>query len=149
MIYGKWRDPYDEEENLEYDILTSKDTSDGGPSMTLQAPAEEQDINVIMKRFGVKDGSKLPRWEDAQQMYGDFSQIPTDPVEAAEYLRQGQLQFAMLPAEIRRKFDSPEHMFNWLTQTSNHTEAIELGLLERRQEPPIPLVRVIPEPDAT
>lgn len=132
----KWRNPYDQVENLYYDEITAIDFTDD-PGLTLQAPAEEQDINVIMKRFGVKDGSRLPYWTDPGAIFGDFSEMPTDPVEAAEYLRQGQIGFAALPAEIRTRFEDGPQLYNWLQDGANTQEAIRLGLLAQ------------PEPDAT
>jgi len=133
----KWRNPYDTDENEYYDKLTQIDCT-GDPGMTLQAPTEEQDINVIMKRFGIKDGSVLPRWQDPQALYGDFTEIPTDPVEAAEYIRRGEVAFATLPATIRTRFDSGARLFNWLTDPKNEDEAVTLGILERKKTPPVP-----------
>lgn len=140
----KWRNPYDEDENRFYDDLTTIETP--GPSMTLQAPAEEQDINILMKRMGVKDGSRLPRWEDPSAIYGDFTELPSDPVEAAEFLRLGNNEFMMLPAEVRRNFDSAAHLYNWLQDSNNRDRAIEMGLLDKPQPTIIPQVRIIPEP---
>lgn len=129
----KWRNPYDEEENAAVNAATAIDFT-GDPGMTLQAPAEEQDINVIMKRFGVKDGSALPRWDTTGAMYGDVSGIPNDAVEAAEILRRGRVAFMTLPATVRREFDSPEHMHTWLQDPKNADRAIELGILEKRRQ---------------
>lgn len=126
-----WRKAYDRKANEYYDRTTALDCT-GDPGMTLQAPAEEQDINVIMKRFGVTDGSRIPRWVDREAMYGDFSDMPTDPVEAAEYIRRGNVAFAALPAEIRRNFDSGAHLYNWLGDENNREKATEMGLLAKK-----------------
>lgn len=134
----KWRNPYNQDENELYDEITAIDFT-GDPGMTLQAPAEEQDINIIMKRFGVKDGSKLPYWTDTKAVYGDFSELPADPVEAAEIFRQGQLQFATLPADIRRKFENGPELYNWLQDPRNGAEAVKLGLLTPRPAQPATL----------
>lgn len=125
----KWRNPYDEKENDKMDAATQIDFT-GDPGMTLQAPAEEQDINVIMKRFGITDGSRLPYWNDPNAIFGDFSELPTDPVEAQEMLRQGQLAFLRLPADVRKHFESGAHLYNWLQDPNNREEAIKMGLLE-------------------
>lgn len=108
------------------------------PGMTQQAPAEEQDINVIMKRFGVKDGSVLPRWEDPKAIYGDYSEMPSDRVEAQEYLRQGEVAFATLPADIRVRFQSGAKLHNWLYDPNNFDEAVKIGLLTQRPATPAP-----------
>jgi len=124
----KWRNPYDTVENAEYDIITSLDCSND-PGMTQQAPAEEQDINVIMRRFGIKDGSVRPFWTAPAEMYNDVSDVPNDPVEAQEYLRQGQLAFMRLPAEIRQRFDTGADFYRWMSDDRNLEEARSMGLL--------------------
>lgn len=133
MTKLKWRNPYDEDENALWDKNTEIIITD--PGMTLQAPADEQDINIIMKRFGVTDGSRLPYWTDPKAIFGDFSEIPADPVEAAEVLRTANLEYMKLPAEIRRRFDSAEHMATWLQEPTNVDDAIKLGLLEIQPPP--------------
>lgn len=127
----KWRNPYDQTENDYYDEITAIDCT-GDPGMTVQAPAEDLDINVIMKRFGVKDGSVLPYWTDPKAIYGDFTQMPEDPVEAQELLRQGELAFMRLPADIRQNFRSGAHLAEWLNDDTNIPEAIKIGLLDAR-----------------
>lgn len=132
-----WRNPYDQTENDYYDQITAKDYSKD-PGMTLQAPAEEQDINVIMKRFGVKDGSVLPRWQDPNALYGDFSEMPRDPVEATEYLRQGEVAFMTLPADVRTRFGSGAKLYEWMLDRRNAPEAVKLGLLREVKKEPAP-----------
>lgn len=134
----KWRNPYDEDENEYIALLTNIDCT-GDPGMTMQAPAEEQDINVIMKRFGIKDGSRVPYWTDPNAIYGDFSEMPLDPVEAAEILRRGEVEFMTLPANIRKNFDSGAELYNWMQDPKNTKEAVTLGLLEQRQPDPASL----------
>lgn len=133
----KWRNPYDADENYAMDIATAITITD--PSMTEQAPADEQDINIIMKRFGVKDGSKLPYWQDPQALFGDFSNMPKDAQEAAEMLRLANTEFLKLPADVRRRFDSGEHMMQWLSDPTNVDDAIKLGLLEVQPKAPATL----------
>lgn len=125
----KWRNPYDEA--TERPII-NREAIDftGDPGMTLQAPQEDTDLNVIMARFGLKDGSRIPRWQSPEAIYADFTDIPDNPVELAEALRQGELAFAQLPAQIRRQFDSGAQLYQWLHDPTNVPEAIKLGLLE-------------------
>lgn len=104
---------------------------EGDPGMTLQAPAEDADLNVIMKRFGVKDGAKLPRWTNANAMYGDVSDMPEDVTEIAETLRQGELAFKILPANIRNRFQTGTTLYEWLRNPANGEEAVQLGLLQK------------------
>lgn len=131
-----WRDQWN-------DPLTENDRNfsaidfTGDEGLTVQAPAEEQDINVIMKRFGVKDGSRLPYWTDPKAPYGDFSELPDNPVILAETLRQGELSFKALPADIRNRFGSGPQLYNWLQDENNHEEAVKMGLL-KKVDPPRP-----------
>lgn len=135
-------DPYDPDNNR---AETNKSALDceaaGDQGMTLQAPAEEHDINVIMKRFGVKDGSQLPYWPDPNAIYGDFSTMPDSPVEAAEILRQGELEFKLLPAEVRNRFESGAQLYHWLADPNHHEEAQQLGLLSKKAPEKALLVR--------
>lgn len=100
------------------------------PSMTLQEPADDADINVILKRMGVRDGSRLPYFPDANAIYGDISEMPTDPVVIAEIMRQAQLNFMLIPGDVRQKFANTEELYLYLRDPKNHKEAIELGLLQ-------------------
>lgn len=127
----QWRAQWDYQEDAIAREATDIDFT-GDPGKTLQAPAEEADINVIIKRFGVKDGSRLPKWQDQNSIYGDFSNFPTDPVEIAERLRQGDLAFKALPAELRNRFQSGPRLYNWLADPKNTEEAVTLGLFQKR-----------------
>lgn len=139
ITYRSSNDPI---ENAYYDESTGIDYT-GDPGKTLQAPAEEQDINVIMKRFGITDGSILPRWHDPHAIYGDFSDMPADPVEAHELLRLGEITFMTLPADIRQRFGTGAQLHNWLMDDKNTDEAIKLGLLAKNPTPPLPKVEVV------
>lgn len=110
----------------------------GDPGMTLQAPAEEANINVIMKRFGVTNGSVLPHWGPGEGIYDDISEFPDDPTELANILREGELRFIMLPSDIRDRFQTPAKLWDWINDAKNHEQAVELGLLKRleHESPP-------------
>lgn len=116
--------------------LTAIDCSDD-PGRTLQEPAEDADINILMKRMGVKDGSELPHFSNPKAMYGDFSDAPTEPQEIADILYQGQLAFMRIPAAIRQRYATPEDLFAWMSDDANYDEAVKLGLLAKK-EPPKP-----------
>lgn len=107
----------------------------GDPGKTLQEPKEDADINILMKRFGVKDGSALPYFTSPKAMYGvDFSEFPTDPQAIADMMHEGQLAFMRLPADLRQRYQTPEALFKFMEQPDNYEEAVKLGLLERRQK---------------
>lgn len=105
------------------------------PGLTLQEPAEDADINVLMKRMGVTDGSQLPYFPNPRALYGDFSEMPDDPVEMAELMRQGELAFMRIPAEVRQRYRNPQELFEWMENDDNYEEAVKLGLLEKKEAP--------------
>lgn len=107
----------------------------GDPGLTIQEPKEDSDINVLMKRMGVTDGSKLPRFENPMAIYGDFTELPDDPTEMANMMREGNLAFMRLPAELRKRYETPEKLFEFMNDDSNYEEAVKLGLLQKRPAP--------------
>lgn len=105
------------------------------PGRTLQEPAQDADINILMKRMGLKDGSALPHWDNPRLIYGDFSEWPTDPVEIADMMHNANLAFMRLPAAIRQRYSTPEELFRFMNDDANYDEAVKLGLLERKIPP--------------
>lgn len=103
------------------------------PGKTIQEPTEDADINILMARMGVKDGSALPHFQNAKALYGDFSEMPSDPVDLANMTRAGELAFMRLPANIRQRYQTPEQLFTFMNNNENYEEAVKLGLLEKRQ----------------
>lgn len=130
----KFRIRFDDAQDKKYGRLTAIDfTAD--PGRTIQEPKEDADINILMKRMGVKDGSALPHFSNPKAMYGDFSEMPSDPVEIAAMMRAGELAYLRLPAELRQRYQTPEQLFNFMNNNENYDEAVKLGLLEKREEP--------------
>ena len=134
----KFRPRYDEGDREAHDAITK--IEDFGPGRTLQEPAEDADINVLMARMGVKDGSQLPYFDNPRALYGDFSEMPTDPVELADILHQGELAFMRIPASVRQRYRTPEELFAWMEDSSNYDEAVKLGLLAPRPPKTTPVV---------
>lgn len=128
----KNRPRHNHKDEADYEDRTALDCT-GDPGMTLQEPAEDADINVLMKRMGVKDGSALPYFANPRALYGDLSEMPDDPVELAEIMRQGELAFMRIPASVRQRYRNPEELFAWMNDDSNYEEAVKLGLLERKE----------------
>lgn len=147
----KWRKQWDDIGNADAEAETLLIITD--PGMTLQAPAEEADINVIIKRFGITDGSApLPYWSSQAGLYGDISEFPQDPTEIANIMRDAELRFMALPGDVRQRFTTPQDLFEFLGDEKNADEARKLGLLkpiEPKPPEPEPMrVRVVPEPEA-
>lgn len=142
----KWRSQWADNDDEDKIAKTTALDFTGTTTIVDQEAAEDTDINVIMKRFGVKDGSALPYWDDPKGIYGDISQFPQDPTELANIMLEGQRRFMGLPANVRQRYPSPEALFEFLSNDDNHREARELGLLrpetieelEKKKEAPPP-----------
>lgn len=97
------------------------------PSLAVQAPKEECDINNIVKRY-LRTG-ELP--QVVQGVYADVSQL-SDLATAMEIVDQADAAFMALPAEIRREFDNdPRKLVEFAADPSNLERAYELGLAVR------------------
>lgn len=107
------RSPYN------YDVTAASNATaiaPGGPSLTVQAMAEDNDLNVLLKRFGVVD--HFPT-ETRPPMYGDFSHI-TDYRSALEALDRAEADFMNFPAYIRAQFDNnPQLMLEFAENPAN------------------------------
>jgi hypothetical protein len=131
----KFRPRHNDKDQEKWGAHTAIDFT-GDPGKTLQEPADDADINILMKRMGVTDGSQLPYFQNPRAMYGDFTEVPTDPTELANMVRAAELEFMMIPAEIRQRYRGPEDLFNYLNNPENYDEAVKLGLLAERETPP-------------
>jgi len=97
----------------------------GSVSRTEQHHAQGANINTIMARY--KKTGLIPQFAGAS--YGDFSGV-TDYQTALELVRQSQLEFERLPANIRRYFDDdPGKLLDFVADDANRAKAIELGLI--------------------
>lgn len=108
--------------------------------MTLQGPADECDINVMMRKFGVT--GMLPV-VDRKPFFGDFTGV-VDFQTALNAVREAEREFAKLPSEVRKAIDNdPGRVGEWLSDPANTQKAMDMGLIERPEVvQPIP-VRMI------
>lgn len=125
----KWRTQYDDVADAKEreatdiscpeDVQTSQDTSNS-------------DINQIVARFGIGDGSVLPTtlgYPIGPEYYGDFSEIP-DLRGALDAQRNIQEIFAELPAKVRSRFkNDPYALWEFVNDPESTEEAVTLGLL--------------------
>lgn len=101
-------------------------------SLTVQADAEQADINYIVKQFGLT--KELP-YGLAVPVYDDFSEAPNDYHQALNFIRASDDAFMELPAEIRSQFNNDAGTFlDFLNDPSNYDEAIQLGIITPRVE---------------
>lgn len=109
------------------------------PSMAKQSFAEECDINVMLKRFGITgqmpQGLRLPEYGDYEQVV-DFQTAMNIVVEARE-------TFMEMPAHVRARFhNDPQEFLEFCADEKNKDEAVKLGLVVE----PEPLVELAPKP---
>ncbi len=122
-----------------YDLEEAGDEAsvkDFGPSLTVQSMAEDVDINVIMKRFGVT--GKMPEGL-RPPMYGDFDEV-FDFRSANQALINARDSFMSMPADVRARFgNDPQLLMDFLSGgEENRAEARKLGLV-------VPEVIPVPE----
>lgn len=127
----KWRTQYDYDadakEREATDILCEDET------MTVQG-APDADINALVARFGITDGSQLPTqlgYPIGPEYYGDFSDVP-DLRQALENAKLTEELFMTLPAQVRARFENNAfNLWSFVNDPANAEEAVTLGLLSR------------------
>ena len=112
-----------------YDTKTASDDAvvqePYGESLTIQAHAEDADINVLMKRYGITghmpENPRIPT-------YGDFSNI-TDYRSALHAVQAAHEGFMEIPAELRARFDNdPQKFLEYAANPANNDDLIKHGL---------------------
>jgi len=103
-------------------------------SKAVQEQAEEADINVIVRRFGVTGElpivQRIPLQVDIDEVL-DYRTC-LDRVKAADRA------FASQPAEIRARFQNDARQFvDFFEDPRNEDEARKLGILPKKEEPKI------------
>lgn len=131
--------------NPPYLGFTKKEWSDlhgivnNEPSMTVQSQAQEADINFIVRQFGIT--GKLPQGVRVPS-YGDFDSVD-DYQSAIAAIRSAESSFALMPADVRAKFDNDAGRFvDFCSDSSNLDEMRKLGLAV--PAPPVPPVLATP-----
>lgn len=113
-----------------FDCPPRRDIINDEPSLTLQQAAAECDINLIVARYAktgswTSDGSS----PSVRPSFGDFSDVG-DFMSAQNAVLAAQEAFDELPAKLRKRFDNdPALLLAFLEDSSNKSEAIELGLI--------------------
>ena len=132
----KWREQYDEEaDRIERERTDIKCEDE---SLTQQQFKDDADLNKVVKRYGITDGSLIPMAADPRY-YGDFTESPETLGEAIERVNTATERFNQLPAEVRKKFDNnPAKLYEFVTDTKNAEEAVKLGLLKTNKTPEEP-----------
>lgn len=107
------------------------------PSLTLQSEKDSCDFNLIYSKY-VKTGI-MSNWRTDEPKYGDFSNI-SDYHDAVLRAQQAEDSFMALPAALRARFSNdPGKLIDFLSDSNNRSEAIELGLVAKPISTPVPV----------
>lgn len=129
----EWRHQYDPVRDRAEQALT--DIPDLGPSLTQQHFSKDADINEIVQRFGIKDGSIPPAPNDPR-FYADFTDV-VDLRTALDRTIEAVTAFELLPVRLRNRFNNrPAELYEFVLDPANEAEAISLGLLKRQATAP-------------
>lgn len=140
-----WRTQYDDDRDAHERKAT--DIHPGGPSLTIQGPTIDTDINEIVRRFGIGEVMIPPPADPTA--YGDLSDLP-DLRTVLDMGREAKERFNALPARLRGRFDNdPAKLWDFVNDPDNGEEAVHLGLLQRKPEPEETPIPVTPEPAKT
>lgn len=124
----KIRRPYD----------ASQPTSITFPEKTMakQAFKDECDINTIMAKY--KSTGLIDHVKNVQGSYGDFTSVQDYQLSLNQVI-EAQDAFEQLPAKIRARFNNdPSHLMSFISDEDNYDEALKLGLIDPKPEPPAP-----------
>lgn len=114
--------------SLNYDVEAVSDETGlhcMDESLTVQSEAEDADINVIVKRFGLT--GQLPR-DVRMPTYGDFNGV-SDYREALDAVRAADASFMALPASVRSRFGNDAAAFvDFCSNADNLDELRAMGL---------------------
>lgn len=133
----EWRHGNDpERDDLESDLAA---ISEFDETETIQ-DAPDADINALIKRFGINDGSILPAnlGVTDPRYFGDWDPS-IDMRVALDRARIAEQHFMALPADIRSRFNNSSlELYKWAMDPKNEEEAYKLKLLAPKpiQAPP-------------
>lgn len=118
-----------------------------GASRTKQEFAEDADINVIVRRFGLTgqlpENVRVPQSMDFEEVF-DFQ-------SAMNVIRESQETFMEMPADIRERFDNDAGKFlAFVNNEDNYEVAKKWGIVVPQEPPKAPeaiLVRMAEVPE--
>jgi len=93
-------------------------------SRTVQSEAIHCDINRIIEKF--QKTGVIPF--QTQGVFGDFTK-ETDLMAHKAKIHLAKSKFEELSYELRNRFKNVESLLDWLSDSNNKEEAIELGLI--------------------
>lgn len=98
-----------------------------GKGATKQSFKDECDVNNILAKY--QKTGLLTHYSNANPRFGDFSSVP-DYRSSLDLVRKAQEYFMELPAALRGRFkNDPAVLLEFVADSRNKQEAIELGLI--------------------
>jgi phage internal scaffolding protein len=116
--------------HFDYDVKKASEEAEidpalYGPSQTIQSMAEDADINVMMRRFGVT--GQLPQGVRVPT-YGDFIDVG-DYRSALHAVMEAQDNFMALDPKVRARFSNdPQEFLAFVEDPKNINELRAMGL---------------------
>lgn len=88
-----------------FDGSTTKLVSVGEENIQdrIEAEAPYTDINYMLNRLSLGDMSVMSQ---KRPMYGDFTGLPSDPIEALNLVHQSEAAFSQLSSEEKQKYNN-------------------------------------------
>lgn len=104
---------------------------------TRQDQADDADINVIVKRFGLT--GQLPQVPPKIPLEADFREAGNFDLGAAlRFVRGAEAAFMAFPADVRARFgNDPVQFVSFVEDPANKDECIKLGLIAKDPPPPV------------
>lgn len=113
-----------------------------GPGRTKQEFREETDVNKIMARF--KTTGQITHLRKMEPQFMDCTNVPDFGTMYLK-VRSAEDSFRALPARVRARFENdPAQFYEFLRDDRNYDEAVQLGLVKKKEEPKAPEPEVKP-----
>lgn len=109
------------------------------PSLTKQSFKEECDINNILKKYNRALGIEFLD-QYSGYISGKFEDVSAgvDYRTALHQLSEAEAAFEAMPSKLRARFDNdPAMLLDFLGNSANREEAIDLGLLPKKHSDPV------------
>ena len=102
------------------------------PSLTLQEPKEDCDINHIVQLYCGINPQFNPLLNQPFFESQDLAGLPSDLLSAYETIDDINNRFASLPSRLREEVgNSPVNMLQWISNPSNHERGVQIGLFAK------------------
>lgn len=107
---------------------------DSSGCTTQQSAKDECDLNIIVEK--ARRGADVSHLTRTAPMYGDFTNLP-DYREAMVMVTKANEMFMTLDPFVRERFaNDPARLLDFLADDKNYSEAVKLGLVERKKDDP-------------